>query len=165
MKALLLMMAVLATGVSPAVAQKVGNASPELSGTDLEGNPVQIAGLQGQVVVLDFWASWCGPCREELPFLAALAEELRELPVTFVGINVDESDESRVAMLEALEVQLPFTQMHDPEGKNAEAFQLAAMPSTVLIDREGVIRYRHAGFRAKDGEALRAAILELVETK
>jgi thiol-disulfide isomerase/thioredoxin len=156
---------VLLVGSATASGQDVGTSAPELQGSNLAGEAMRWAGLEGQIVVLDFWASWCGPCREELPFLSGLAEELKDEPVTFIGINVDEKDESRRQMLEGLKLELPFTQMHDATGANAEAFQLLAMPSTVVVDGAGMVRYRHAGFRTADGPALREAVLNLIENK
>ncbi|MFT5143633.1 MAG: thiol-disulfide isomerase/thioredoxin [Rhodothermales bacterium] len=156
---------VILMGSSAASAQEVGTRAPELQGSNLAGEEVRWATLEGQVVVLDFWASWCGPCREELPFLAGLAEEFKDMPVTFIGINVDEKDESRRQMLDGLKLELPFTQIHDAAGANPQAFQLLAMPSTVVVDGTGMVRYRHAGFRTADGPRLREAIVNLIEKK
>jgi thiol-disulfide isomerase/thioredoxin len=145
--------------------QAIDTSAPEIGVPALDGTSIQLSELEGQVVVVDFWASWCGPCREELPFLVELSQELADLPVTFLAINLDEQDDLREGLLRSLKLELPFVQIHDPAGSTAKAFELVAMPTTLVIDSGGIIRYRHTGFQKRYRDELRSAISNLIPTR
>ncbi len=122
--------------------------------------PSDLAALRGQVVYLDFWASWCGPCRQSFPFMNELQTALGPKGLAVVAVNLDE---------EAVDAQ-DFLARHPASfrvagGDNhacAEAFQVEAMPSTYLIDRAGQVRVVHHGFRGGDAAELRTALETLL---
>jgi cytochrome c biogenesis protein CcmG, thiol:disulfide interchange protein DsbE len=119
----------------------------------LSGNSVVCAtGLdlhayRGKVVYLDFWASWCGPCRESFPWLAGLLRERASQDLVVIGVNVDKDR----ALAERFLGETPaaFSIVYDPEGELASAYKVAGMPTAILIDRTGAVRYQHTGFSIK----------------
>jgi peroxiredoxin len=124
----------------------VGEPAPEFTAKDIDGAELSLSELKGRVVVLDFWATWCGPCVQAIPHVQTLAERFADEPVTVLGINRDTpGSEQRVArFLEKKEVT--FRQVLDGEGKIAEAYRVTGIPCTVLIDREGIIQDIRIGF-------------------
>lgn len=120
-----------------------GPAAPPIQLLDSKGRAFSLEALKGQVVVVDFWASWCGPCRKSLPELDALQAKFANQGVKVVGISLDADATSVAAFLE--QVPVHFTILQDPAGKTGEAFSVVAMPTTFLIDREGRIAGRFEG--------------------
>lgn len=116
--------------------------------------------LHGRVVYLDFWASWCGPCAQAFPFLNALQMEFGERGLVVVGVNVDETPADALRFLQ--QIPAAFAVGADPAGTCPRAFGVEAMPSSYLIDRSGVIRYVHFGFRAGDAPDLRRRVDQLL---
>lgn len=114
--------------------------------------------LRGTVVVLDFWASWCTPCRQSFPWLAQLQARHGERGLRVVAINMDKSRAAAERFLAA--VPAPFTIAFDPTGKTAEAYRVSGMPTTILIGRDGTIRHRHVGFDPRKRTQYEAAIEE-----
>ncbi|WP_329201177.1 MULTISPECIES: TlpA family protein disulfide reductase [unclassified Streptomyces] len=115
--------------------------APELAGDDLDGQPVSLAGLRGQVVVLNVWGSWCGPCRAEADELARLGVETRSAGVRFLGIDVRDRDRAAARSF-VREHALDFPSIHDPDGQLLLRFPPAlldpqSVPSTLVIDRRG----------------------------
>jgi peroxiredoxin len=98
----------------------------------------RLADHQGQVVLLNFWATWCAPCREELPTLEALHQELGEEGLVIIAVNVDRGDAERVARF-AEQKGLSFRVLHDPEQRVAGSYGVRGYPTTVVIDRAGRI--------------------------
>ncbi|CAM3379094.1 TlpA family protein disulfide reductase [Stackebrandtia soli] len=114
--------------------------APELSGEDLEGNAVDAADFDGQVVVVNFWASWCAPCRREGPELVDAADETADDGVLFIGINIRDDRPKAIAFEEALGVEYPS--LFDPAGRLALQFEGVppnTIPATIIIDAEGRI--------------------------
>ncbi len=111
-----------------------------VEGETLEGEPVSLADYEGQVVVLNVWGSWCGPCRKEAPVLGEAARELAEQDVAFVGINTrDASQDQGLAFQRRYDV--PYPSLFDPSGRSLLAFSgtlnPSAIPSTVVLDEQG----------------------------
>ena len=102
--------------------------------------------LRGSVVYLDFWASWCGPCRASFPWMSTLQTRYAERGLRVVAVNLDKQRELADAFLAGRST--PFTVAFDPAGQIARAYQVAAMPSSFLIGRDGRLIVRHAGFEA-----------------
>jgi thiol-disulfide isomerase/thioredoxin len=119
---------------------------------------VALEAFRGRLVYLDFWASWCGPCRKSLPFLAGLAAEVDEQEFAIVAVNVDQRGADAHAFLDRHPV--PYTVLADPDGQVARAYQLPGMPTSFLIGPDGTILWRHVGFRIGDEERVRARVLE-----
>jgi thiol-disulfide isomerase/thioredoxin len=118
---------------------------------------------QGKVVLVDFWASWCGPCRQALPAYEALRQEYGARGFEVIGIDVDQHPQDGAAALKRL--QLSYPQVPDPQGAIAEAYDVAGMPSSYLVDRRGVVRRVHVGFEKEDIEPLRKTVAQLLEEK
>jgi cytochrome c biogenesis protein CcmG, thiol:disulfide interchange protein DsbE len=135
--------------------------SIEVGGPD--GQPVRFADLKGKVVLVDFWASWCGPCKASFPALDALYRELRLRGFEVLAVNVDERrrDADQFLTQHAYEMRVVF----DPRGRAPEAFGVQAMPSSYLIDRRGNIRFAHTGYTARVLDAYRREIEELLREK
>lgn len=122
--------------------------------------PLDLAALRGKVVYVDFWASWCVPCRDSFPWLDGLQREFGPDGLVVVGVNVDHerADAERFLARYAPSFRIGY----DPEGALAQRFQVRGMPSSYLIDREGHVRATHAGFRDKDRDARRDEIRRLL---
>ena len=102
------------------------------------GEVHRLADLRGEVVLLNFWATWCGPCREELPLLETLHQQLGGEGLEVIGVNVDQGDALRVQRF-AEQQGLSFSVLHDPEQQVASHYAVLGYPTTVVIDREGRI--------------------------
>jgi thiol-disulfide isomerase/thioredoxin len=115
------------------------------------GDLVHLAGLRGQVVVLDFWATWCGPCRVSIPILSRVEARLRARGVVFVGVDVAEPT-LPVAALRALHRRLGagFPSLADRDGRLRDAYRVQVLPTLVLLDREGVVRGVETGVPDED---------------
>jgi peroxiredoxin len=120
-----------------------GDPAPAIQLNDRSGRAFSLAALKGQVVLVDFWASWCGPCRKSLPELDGIQARFAAQGVKVVGVSLDEDFGAATAFLEKVPVQ--FQILHDPTGHVGEAFSVVAMPTTFLIDREGRIAARFEG--------------------
>lgn len=118
-------------------------------------------GLEGRVVVVDFWASWCPPCRKLMPVLDALQAARAQDGLSVLAINVDESRPDAEALLERVAVRYPI--VYDPAGVCPASFDVQGMPSTYLVDRQGVVRHVHSGFRQGDREVLEGLIDALLD--
>jgi thiol-disulfide isomerase/thioredoxin len=124
------------------------------------GEVVSLSSLRGKVVYLDFWASWCGPCRISFPQLEQLRAELGSRGFEVYAINVDEVAADALKFLAEVPVSYPV--VRDGEGATPRSYGVRGMPTGYLIDREGVVRRIHQGFRRSDGAALRTEIIELL---
>lgn len=140
----------LASSFGAPVAHAVGDGAvaPEIALKDLSGHPVKLAELKGKVVLVDFWASWCGPCREELPVLDALYKKYKERGLVIIGVGLDRDADKLNKFLRALPLSFPV--VHDPAGVVANKYEPPKMPSSYIIDKRGLIRHVHAGFKASD---------------
>jgi cytochrome c biogenesis protein CcmG, thiol:disulfide interchange protein DsbE len=131
------------TGAAPSVpAPVVGAPAPAFDLETPEGERVRLADLRGKVVILNFWATWCGPCRLEMPDLEARAVADPDRLAT-VGINFDET----AAQVQAFrdEVGVTFPLVLDPGGKVQRAYRVLGYPTTFFVDEEGIIRIQHVG--------------------
>jgi thiol-disulfide isomerase/thioredoxin len=124
---------------------------------------LDLSRYRGQVVVVDFWASWCKPCRQSIPWLNGLRERYGSQGLTIIGVNLDaeRGDADRFQR----EVPIAFEVLYDPEGKLAEQFGVQGMPSTFVFDREGKLVRTLLGFRANHTGEHEAAIQDLLKGK
>lgn len=115
---------------------------------------------QGKVLYVDFWASWCGPCAQSFPFMNDLAGDLQRDGLQIVAVNLDANREDAQAFL----AQRPahFTVLADAGGQCAQEFGVQAMPSSYLVDRQGVVRHVHKGFRPGEAQEFRVLVEELL---
>lgn len=141
-------------------APKVGDPAPAFKLRTLDGKTVSLADYKGQVVMLNFWASWCGPCRQEMPHLDALQSSLGKAGFAVVGVNVDEDPAAARAFLK--KVPVSFTQVSDADNKVAQSYENAAMPTSFFIDRKGNIAAIHQGYRKGEEATYRTIIKRLL---
>lgn len=125
------------------------------------GESVSIESLRGKVVYLDFWASWCGPCRLSFPQLEELRQDLGARGFEVLAVNVDEFEEDALRFLEELPVTYPV--VRDAQAKSPARYGILGMPTGFLLDRDGVVQFVHQGYRRSDGEKLRVEIEQLLE--
>lgn len=133
--------------------------APEFSLPGVEGH-LDLADYRGQVVYLDFWASWCGPCRESFPWMNHIQQRYASHGLTVLAINLDDKRENADRFLEKHPAGFPVA--FDPQGKIAEKYDLKGMPSSFLIDRQGRIVVSHVGFRQQDSDQLENEIVKLL---
>jgi peroxiredoxin len=119
--------------------------APDFTLSQLGGPNLRLAEQRGQVVAINFWASWCAPCRVEMPHLNRLHDKYRDAGFTFLGVNVD--DDPKKAAAEAAKLGIRFPVLLDTVKTVSKLYGLNAMPTTVLIDRDGNIREVHLGYR------------------
>ena len=109
------------------------------------GDNLRLSEHRGEVILLNFWASWCGPCRQEMPHLDALQKKYESLGVNVIGVSVDKEPGKADQLLKEIPVAFPV--LYDTESQVSAAYNVAAMPTTVLIDRDGNMRYLHKGYK------------------
>lgn len=126
---------------------------------DLTGNPVRLSDYKGKVVMLEFWASWCAPCRQSVPELKALHEEYKDRGFVLIAISLDENPRKVREFVEEFEVD--YTVVIDDKDVNA-AYGVFSIPTTFLLDREGNVATKHLGFGRGLYEALAEEIEELL---
>ena len=148
---------------SATFAVDAGKAAPDFQLPNLKKDGVKLSSYKGKVVYLDFWASWCGPCKKTFPWLNELQKKYGKDGFEVVGVNVDAAKADADSFLATTPAE--FTVLLDPEGKVANAYELQGMPSSYLIDRGGKVNLVHRGF--KDGEAaeLEGKIKALLQAK
>lgn len=125
-----------------------------------DGSNYRLAEQRGELVLINFWASWCGPCRQEMPELDKLAADFADLGVQVVGINVEQETADAEQFLKAAPVSFPI--LWDGSNSTAKAYAVSGMPTTVIVDRNGDIRYRHAGYQPGDEQQYREQLKKLV---
>ena len=139
----------------------VGQMAPDTEFATLPGSgTVSLSSLRGKVVLLDFWASWCAPCQEELPLLDDMASRLKSKDIEVVGLSIDESKADALQFLKR-KSSWTLTLGHDPEQKTADRFKPPKMPTSYVIDRKGVVRHMNAGFERADLKKIEDQLLEL----
>ena len=137
-------------------ALEVGARLPEIGLIDLNGKRVDLAALRGKVVVVDFLASWCAPCKQEMPILDRLYKKYRERGLVVIGVSVDQELTNLRDLLKQVKVTFPV--VHDKAHAVADRYKPARMPSSYVIDRNGVVRHVHGGFRADDAAKIEAEV-------
>ncbi|MBA2483362.1 MAG: TlpA family protein disulfide reductase [Nitrosomonas sp.] len=142
-------------------AHTVGESSPSCTLTSLDGKAIHnLQELRGEVVYVDFWASWCPPCVRSFPFMDQLDHDFKDQGLRVIGINMDEKLADAESFLDQYPVD--FDIAVDADKQCVKDFGVMAMPTSYLIDRNGVIRHIHQGFRAGESEKLRLAIKYLL---
>lgn len=125
--------------------------APEFTLSGLDGNAVSLADFKGRVVFLDFWASWCPPCKKEMPELTRLAERFSASDFAIVAVSVDRKKEHASGFLSTVPgASRRLIVLHDPQAKVVSQYMAQAMPTSFIIDKSGVIRFVHFGYREED---------------
>ena len=147
---------------SCSLALSEGDKAPVFKAKALSGSGViDLRSYRGKVVYLDFWASWCGPCRKSLPELNKLRAELAGKGFEVVAVNLDEQASDGLNFLKKIPVDYPVAS--DSSGTLPEAYGVEAMPTSYIIDKEGVIREVHAGYREGDITEIKSKVLQLLQ--
>lgn len=152
---LLISIALLLTS-APAGALEAGTNLPEIELPGPGGVPVRISRQPGKVLYVDFWASWCGPCRQSFPWMNAMHEKYQAHGFQVIGINVDAQGEDAEKFL--AKVPAKFTVAYDPKGNSARLFGVKGMPTSLLIGKDGKIISQHIGFNDDSREKMEQAI-------
>jgi thiol-disulfide isomerase/thioredoxin len=134
--------------------------APDVTLQTEQGAPVQLATFKGKVVLVDFWASWCPPCKTSFPALDALSREFEPRGLTVLAVNLDERRKDADGFLSAHPHTMPV--FFDPGGGAPASFGVKGMPTSFLIDRAGIIRFTHMGYSASIGQQYRREIDLLV---
>lgn len=158
---LVLLLAATAAGADSAAPAPGATPDPAAARAVVPAAAFALADHQGKVVVLDFWASWCKPCRQSLPWLSELQRRHGERGLQVVAVSVDADEAAMRARLGDIDPGIVV--VFDPEGAIAQQYKLEAMPTSFLIDRAGKARGSHVGFMAKEADRREAEIVALLE--
>lgn len=131
--------------VSAVNAAAISGKAPNFTLKSNSGKNLKLSEFRGQVVMVNFWASWCAPCRQEMPLLEKMYKKYKPLGFTLLGVNVEEDSRKARSLLKGLKVSFPI--LFDNTNKVSKLYNVTAMPSTVLIDRNGKMRYLHKGYK------------------
>ncbi|MFW2390189.1 MAG: TlpA family protein disulfide reductase [Polyangiales bacterium] len=145
---------------APALALGPGDSPAAIDVPDQAGKKVDLEELEGKVVLIDFWASWCGPCKQEMPVLEALHKKYEDRGLVIVGVNIDNNSKKMNNFLKATPVS--FRLVHDRKLAVASKYEPGTMPTSYFVSRDGKIRYVHEGFRKKDAPELEERIKALL---
>ena len=143
-----------------AVAGDAGTPASEFSLSSLAGQPVTLSQFKGNVVLVNFWATWCGPCQQEMPLLDQMYKKYKPAGFTLLGVNVDKEAPAVKELLARKPVSFPV--LLDPQNSVSRAYNVADMPSSVIIDRKGNVRYIHRGYRPGDENEYQDRIRQLI---
>jgi peroxiredoxin len=138
----------------------VSDSAPDFTLKSLEGSNLRLEEYRGQVVLLNFWASWCGPCRQEMPLLDRLHHRYEDTGFAVLGVNVEGETAPAQDIVDKTSVTFPI--LIDDGQKVSQMYNLQAMPSTVVIDRDGVVRYIHLGYKPGDETKYVEVVKELI---
>jgi peroxiredoxin len=122
-----------------------GQAAPDFALKSSTGENLRLSEYRGDVVMVNFWATWCGPCRQEMPLLDQLYSRYERVGFTLLGVNIDDNSSKAMNMVQELGVSFPV--LFDSRKEVSKLYQVDTMPATVLIDREGTVRYIHHGYK------------------
>ena len=154
-----LCMAVLFSSM-PVYAGDAKGPAPDFTLASKDGGNVRLQEQLGNVVLINFWASWCGPCREELPYLEALQQEYADLGFTILAVNLDKDPAKANILLNDIPVSFPV--LFDVNKDVSKLYDVQAMPTTVIVDRDGNQRLLHKGYKSGDEVRYKQAVKMLL---
>lgn len=149
-------------GAQPLARIEVGQPAPAYAATTLAGDSASLAALRGRPVLLNVWATWCGPCREEMPSIEALHQRYGPRGLKVVAVSIDDPGSEQAIRDFAREYGLTFEILHDASGDIARDYQTTGIPETFIIGRDGIIRRKEIGPRDWSSPANRAIIARLL---
>lgn len=149
----------IATASSSAIARSETPA-PDFTLKSKDSGNMRLSEQRGNIVMVNFWASWCGPCREELPEMEKIYQDYRDLGFEILAVNVDDHPDKANVLLDDIEVSFPV--LFDTNGEVSQLYDVNAMPTTVIIDRDGNQRLLHMGYRKGDEVKYEKAIKMLI---
>jgi len=157
---LTLLLAVSFAAVGSANAAASGGPAPDFTLKSLTGKNTKLSELAGNVVLINFWASWCGPCREEMPLLNDLHNKYEPLGFTVLGVNVEEDVTAAKGFLKNFPADFPV--LLDNTNRVSKQYKVVAMPTTIVVDRDGNMRFLHQGYKSGDEAKYRQIVKKLV---
>jgi len=122
-----------------------GQSAPDFALKSASGSNLRLSEYRGDVVMINFWATWCGPCRQEMPLLDDLFTRYQRVGFQLLGVNIDDDSRRAMQMVEELGVNFPV--LFDEDKEVSRLYQVEAMPVTLLLDRSGTVRYVHLGYK------------------
>ncbi len=122
-----------------------GQTAPDFALKSSTGENLRLSEFRGDVVMINFWATWCGPCRQEMPLLDELYARYERVGFSLLGVNIDDDSRRAMAMIEELGVDFPV--LFDDRKEVSKLYEVEAMPVTVIVDRKGTVRYIHHGYK------------------
>ena len=122
-----------------------GQQAPDFALKSSTGENLRLSEYRGDVVMINFWATWCGPCRQEMPLLDELYSRYQRVGFNLLGVNIDDDSSRAMNMIEELGVTFPV--LFDVRKEVSKLYEVNAMPVTVIVDREGTVRYIHHGYK------------------
>jgi peroxiredoxin len=140
---------------------KAGQAAPDFTLKSTSGKNLRLRELRGEVVLINFWATWCGPCRQEMPLLNKLYTQYRPAGFVLLGVNIDDDPAAARDMAGKLGVGFPV--LFDADKRVSRQYDVDMMPATLLVDRSGTIRYVHRGYRPGAEATYQDQIRELLK--
>jgi cytochrome c biogenesis protein CcmG/thiol:disulfide interchange protein DsbE len=149
--------------IFPLVRRLLGCACLLLAASAPAASPIDLNEFRGRVVYIDFWASWCGPCKQSFPWLQSMKDSYEAQGLTVLAVNVDQTRGDAERFL--AQFHPSFDVRFDPTGESAERFKVKGMPTGVIIDRHGVLRFTHIGFRPVDGPAYEGQLRQVLAEK
>jgi thiol-disulfide isomerase/thioredoxin len=129
---------------SVAKAEVLEGVAPDFTLKSRSGENVKLSEHRGEVVMINFWASWCAPCRQEMPLLEEMYKKYSDLGFVLLGVNVEEDSSKATELLRDIPVSFPI--LYDNKNDVTKLYKVVAMPSTVMVDRDGNMRYLHRGY-------------------
>ena len=123
----------------------VGQLAPDFALKSASGDNLRLSEFRGDVVMINFWATWCGPCRQEMPLLDELYSTYQRVGFNLLGVNID--DDSRKAMNMIAELGVSFPVLFDTRKEVSKLYAVDAMPATIIVDRDGRVRHVHHGYK------------------
>jgi len=142
--------ALAAVFASAALASSSSGPAPGFQLSGRGGKTIDLSQFKGQVVMINFWASWCGPCRKEMPLLEDIYKKYKPMGFTMLAVNVEPDTKAADAWLGKLAKPVSFPIAYDVDSKVSKLYKVETMPSTVIVDRKGNVRALHRGY--KDGD-------------
>jgi len=127
------------------------------------GKPVKLSGYKGQVVMINFWATWCGPCREEMPLLESIYKQYKKQDFTLLSVNVEPDPKGATDWLKKTPVSFPV--LYDVKSDVSNLYKVAVMPSSYFVDKKGNLRVVHRGYKAGDENEYMNSIRTLMREK
>lgn len=139
-------------------AATIGAVAPDYAAQLLDGAPVSLESQRGKVVLLNIWATWCKPCRQEIPALETLHQRHRDEGLEIIGVSIDQPGMADRIQSFAAELGASYTLWHDPDDRISTTFLAIGVPASYLIDRDGILRWRHVGPVTADDSTLNAEL-------
>jgi peroxiredoxin len=163
LRTLLASLLLLAAAGGAAAATAVGANAPDFTLRTLNGPNMRLQEQRGKVVLVNFWATWCGPCRKEMPHLNRIASKYKSAGLVMMGVNVDDDVRKAAEVAEKLNVNFPV--LLDTDKTVSKLYDLNAMPSTMVIDRSGKVRFLHRGYQDGYEDTYDQQIRELLKER